>query len=320
MICIIPQPSHSSPDFSTADMFSNAEENIAPPAGPLQDLNRGIRPLQPGYDAPSEETALTSALKMSIMGVTQRGICSGFRFQSVAAQGRTTMSDEMNIRNHASSVSGTVLALVVLSLLVHAPAKGQGHAEPGGTIVAFGDSLTAGYGVSPEEAYPARLENKLRASGCPWRVINAGISGETSSGALRRVPSVLRLKPDIVVLETGVNDTMPGMDPATTGRNIEEIVRILQDNRVTVVLAGMRRLKGQERDPAFEKLYPVIARKYNLVLVPFFLANVAGNPALNLEDGIHPTAEGYRRVTRTIYPYIKKAIRQQVAVSLSPAQ
>ncbi len=213
-------------------------------------------------------------------------------------------------------LSGIVLGLTMLCFLVHADAPAQNQA--GGTIVAFGDSLTSGYGVAPDKAYPSQLERRLRASGYPWQVINAGISGETSGEALRRVPSVLGLRPDIVVLETGLNDAMTGRDPRIIRRNIEEIVRILQKNRVTVVLAGMRTLDESERDPAFEKLYPDIARKYNLILVPSFLAHVAGNPTLNLYDGIHPTAEGYRRVTRTVYPYVKKAIRQRSAVSSVP--
>ncbi len=216
----------------------------------------------------------------------------------------------------ANSRSGIVLGLTVLCLLVHAVASAQN--QRGGTIVAFGDSLTSGYGVAPDKAYPSQLERLLRASGDPWQVINAGISGETSGEALRRVSSVLGLRPDIVVLETGLNDAMTGRDPRITRRNIEEIVRILQKNRVTVVLAGIRTLDGRERDPAFEKLYPDIAREYNLVLVPFFLANVAGDPALILDDRIHPTAEGYCRVTRTVYPYVKKAIRQRSAVSSVP--
>ena len=217
----------------------------------------------------------------------------------------------MTYHNRTNSLSGILLSLAVLCLLVHSPVQAQNKA--GGTIVAFGDSLTSGYGVAPDKAYPAQLERRLRASGYPWQVINAGISGETSSEALRRVPSVLGLMPDIVVLETGLNDAMTGVDLRITRRSIEDIVRILRKNGVTVILAGMRTPNDSKRVPAFEELYTDIARKYNIILIPFFLANVADNPALILDDGIHPTAEGYRRVTKTVYHYVKKAIGQRAA-------
>jgi acyl-CoA thioesterase-1 len=227
-------------------------------------------------------------------------------------KGRYTMS----CRSRMNSLLEIVLGLTVLCLLAHTHAHAQN--QSGGIIVAFGDSLTSGYGVRPDKAYPAQLEKRLRASGYPWQVINAGVTGETSSEALRRVRSVLGLMPDIVVLETGLNDAMIGLDLRNTRRNIEEVVRILQEKRVTVILAGMQVPNENKRNPAFEELYPDIARKYNLTLIPFFLANVAGNPALNLYDGIHPTAEGYRQVTRTVYPYVKKAIGKRAAARPAP--
>ena len=175
-----------------------------------------------------------------------------------------------------------------------------------GTIVAVGDSLTAGYGVKETEAYPARLENKLQAGGYRWRVVNAGISGETSSGALSRLDWVLKLKPDIVILETGANDGLRGIDPQVTRKNIEETVRILREHRVTVILAGMRMVANLGRDytASFAAIYPAVARKFNLTLIPFFLQGVAGDPSLNQSDGIHPVAEGYRTITDNIYTYV----------------
>jgi acyl-CoA thioesterase-1 len=191
-----------------------------------------------------------------------------------------------------------------------APATPQGQPAYEGTIAAVGDSLTAGLGVNEEEAYPARLERKLRETGHQWRVINAGISGETSSGALSRVAWVLKLKPDIVILETGANDGLRGIDPKVTRRNIDETVRILKENKVIVVLAGMRMVSnlGREYLTAFASIYPAVARKHGLVLVPFFLKGVAGDPALNQADGIHPTGEGYRIAAETVYPYVLQAI------------
>jgi acyl-CoA thioesterase I len=189
----------------------------------------------------------------------------------------------------------------------------QGQPAYEGTIAAVGDSLTAGLGVNEEEAYPALLERKLREKGYPWRVINAGISGETSSGVLSRLAWVLKLRPDIVILETGANDGLRGIDPKVTKRNIDEAVRILQENKVIVVLAGMRMVSnlGQEYLAAFASIYPAVAAKRGLLLVPFFLKGVAGDPALNQADGIHPTGEGYRIVTETVYPYALKAIEKK---------
>ena len=190
-----------------------------------------------------------------------------------------------------------------------APALIQVQPSFAGTIVAVGDSLTAGYGLNEADAYPARLEQKLRAAGYRWRVVNAGISGETSSGTLSRVDWVLRLKPDIVILETGANDGLRGIDPQVTKKNIAETVRILKQNRVTVILAGMRMVTSMGRDytEKFAAIYPAVAQKHDLILMPFFLQGVAGDPALNQGDGIHPIAEGYRIVADMVYPYVLKA-------------
>jgi acyl-CoA thioesterase-1 len=209
-------------------------------------------------------------------------------------------------------------AVLVLSCLLPgcerrneaAPAVRQEQLPYEGTIVAVGDSLAAGLGVGEEDAYPARLEKKLREAGYPWRVINAGISGETSSGALSRVEWVLKLRPDIVILETGANDGLRGIDPRLMKRNIDETVRILTRNKVIVVLAGMRMVAnlGREYTNAFSAVYPFVARKHGVILIPFFLEGVAGEPALNQADGIHPTAEGYRIVVENVYPHVLRAI------------
>jgi acyl-CoA thioesterase-1 len=193
------------------------------------------------------------------------------------------------------------------------PAAESKQPASAGTIVAVGDSLTAGYGVAEADAYPPRLEQRLRAAGYNWRVVNAGISGETSSGALSRVKWVLKLKPDIVILETGANDGLRGIDPRLTEKNLDETVRILQENRVTVVLAGMRMVSNLGRDytEAFAAIYPAVAKKHHLLLIPFFLAGAAGEPSLNQADGLHPTAEGYRIVTAMVYPYVVRAVTEK---------
>ena len=182
-----------------------------------------------------------------------------------------------------------------------------------GTIVAMGDSLTAGYGLPESDAYPALLEKKLNQAGYRWRVVNAGISGETSSGALSRVDWILKLKPDIVVLETGANDGLRGVDPGLTHENIDKTVAELQKNGVLVVLAGMRMASnlGPGFTREFADIYPKVAAKRHLILIPFFLAGVAGDPSLNQPDGIHPVSRGYRIITDMVYPYLLQAIEKK---------
>jgi acyl-CoA thioesterase-1 len=183
--------------------------------------------------------------------------------------------------------------------------------EHQGIIAAVGDSLTEGLGVAEESAYPAILEKKLQADGYPYRVINAGVSGETSSGTLARIKWVLTLKPDIVILVIGANDGFRGIDPELIKSNILNIVRILKDQKVTVLLGGMQMGQnlGREYISAFEAIYPLVTREENIGLIPFFLTGVAANPNLNQADGIHPTAEGYRVVVDHIYPFVIEAIK-----------
>lgn len=193
------------------------------------------------------------------------------------------------------------------------PAAQQPSPTLEGTIVAMGDSLTAGYGVPETDAYPALLEKKLHQAGYPWKVVNAGISGETSAGALSRVDWVLKFKPDIVILETGANDGLRGIDPKVTRRNIERTVKKLKGKNVVVMLAGMRMFSnlGATFTKNFDDIYPDIASREKLILMPFFLEGVAGKPDLNQSDGIHPVAEGYRIVTDQVYPFVLKAIEQK---------
>lgn len=182
-----------------------------------------------------------------------------------------------------------------------------------GTIVAVGDSLTAGFGLDENDAYPAQLERRLREAGYPWRVVNAGISGETSSGALSRMKWILNLKPDIVILVTGANDGLRGIDPKVTEKNLDDMVRTLTKRNVTVILGGMKMVTNLGRDytGAFSAVYPAVAGRHDLILVPFFLEGVAGRPELNQTDGIHPTAEGYRIVVDTLFPFVVKAIEKR---------
>ncbi len=181
-----------------------------------------------------------------------------------------------------------------------------------GTIVAVGDSLTEGLGVEEEFAYPAVLEDKLREQGYSYQVVNAGISGETSSGTLSRIKWVLTLKPDIVILVIGANDGLRGIEPELVKSNVRKIIQVLKENNVVVVLGGMQIVQnlGQDYTTAFAEIYPAIARSEDVIFIPFFLDGVAADPGLNQADAIHPTAEGYRKIVDTIYPYVRSAIKK----------
>jgi acyl-CoA thioesterase I len=181
------------------------------------------------------------------------------------------------------------------------------------TILAFGDSLTAGLGVDEEMAYPAQLEQKLQSAGYNYRVINGGISGETSTAALNRLDWMLQTNPDIVIIETGGNDALRGIDLTLTEANISEMVRRFQAEDVIVVLAGLQIIQnlGDDYTNQFAAMYPRIAAEYpDVIFIPFFLEGVAANPDLNQADFIHPTAEGYTVIVEHIFPFIVEAINR----------
>jgi acyl-CoA thioesterase-1 len=181
-----------------------------------------------------------------------------------------------------------------------------------GVIVCIGDSLTAGQGVDESDAFPALLAERLRQDGYNYNVINAGVSGETSSGALARLDWTLTLEPDIVILETGANDGLRAVDPALIKRNIEAIVTRLKADGIVVLLAGMQMVRnlGPTFTKAFGAIYPDVAAAHDLILMPFILEGVAGRAHLNQPDGIHPTAEGYRIITANLYPYVIQAVQR----------
>ena len=210
----------------------------------------------------------------------------------------------------------TLIIAVLMCALVGCEQQVEVEKEPkkdpqtDGLIVAVGDSLTAGLGVAEEESYPARLENLLVDSGLRYRVVNAGISGETSSGVLARIDWILKLKPDIVIVETGANDGFRGIDPEFVGKNIENTVKKLLEHQVIVILAGMKMMTnlGPEYTASFNDIYPKIGDRYPVIFMPFFLEGVALEKELNQEDGIHPNAEGYKVIADRILPYVKEAI------------
>jgi len=214
---------------------------------------------------------------------------------------RVNLHRPISERNHTGLVLRSTLVPFLLSgTLVFAATPSTSDTRP--RIVAFGDSLTAGLGVSADESYPAQLQRRLDHLGYRYRVINAGVSGDTTAGGVRRVPWVLSSKPDLVILELGGNDGLRGLSLEQTKSNLSEIIRRLQQTGVTVILAGMKLPPnyGPEYITGFEAIYPALAKQYRLPLIPFFLEGVAASSTLNQADGIHPTKEGYRMIVEQI--------------------
>jgi len=198
------------------------------------------------------------------------------------------------------------LLLLALQLGVGAAAASER------VIVAFGDSLTSGLGVPADQTYPALLGARLQREGYPYRVVNAGVSGDTSAGGLRRVDWALRLKPEIVILELGVNDAFRGQNLASVRSNLDQIVTRFQAAGARVLVAGMRLPPnyGTPYADDFHRVFREVARARNAPYLPFFLEGVGAVPRLNQPDGIHPTAEGYAIVVDNLWPFLVPLLRK----------
>ena len=171
------------------------------------------------------------------------------------------------------------------------------------TVVCLGDSLTEGYGVQPEQSYPAQLQERLIALGREGvRVVNAGISGSTSASGLSRLRWQLRAEPDIVILGLGANDALRGLDLASIRTNLDQTIELAQASGVQIILAGMKIPPnyGLAYTREFERMYEELAEKRGVALIPFLLEGVAGDPTLSLPDRIHPNANGYVRVVDNV--------------------
>jgi acyl-CoA thioesterase I len=182
-------------------------------------------------------------------------------------------------------------------------------------VVAFGDSLSAGYGLKPAESFPVQLEAALRRGGTPARVHNAGVSGDTTAQGRARLGFVLRslkTKPDLVILQLGGNDMLRAIDPAQTEANLSAILADLKKRGIPVLLAGMLAAPnmGKAYQTRFDAVYPKLARQYGVKLYPFFLNGVTANRALLLKDGLHPTGKGVSVVVAGILPQVKRALGQ----------
>jgi len=184
-------------------------------------------------------------------------------------------------------------------------------------VLFLGTSLTAGHGVDPSQAYPARIDARIKAAGLRYRVVNAGVSGETSAGARRRLDWLMRQKVAVLVVETGANDGLRAQEPAATRENIQAIFdrACRQVPPPKLVLAGMRALPNYGRDYAarFRAIYPELARENGVVLIPFLLEGVGGVPGLNQDDGIHPTAEGHRIIAETVWKALRPLLDEGAA-------
>ena len=178
------------------------------------------------------------------------------------------------------------------------------------TIVGFGDSLMAGFGLGPGEGFTDKLQAALRAKGLDVSVANAGVSGDTSSGGLSRLDWSVPDGTKLVILELGANDMLRGVSPSITEKNLDDMLAKLKARKIAVLLAGMRAAPnlGADYQTAFDAIYPKLAAKYDVPLYPFFLDGVAGQPGLRLEDGLHPNPKGVDTMVERILPTVEKAI------------
>jgi acyl-CoA thioesterase-1 len=194
------------------------------------------------------------------------------------------------------------LAVLLVTCLFVVPAA----ADPA-RLVAFGDSLMAGYGLGPGESFPEKLKAALRAKGFEVEVTGAGVSGDTTSDGLARVDWSVPDGTDIVILELGANDMLRGLPPQRTEQNLDGIIARLKERGIRVLLAGMLAAPSLGRDyaAAFNAIYPRLAQKHDVPLYPFFLEGVAANKALLLEDGMHPNAKGVEHIVEKILPSVE---------------
>jgi acyl-CoA thioesterase I len=198
----------------------------------------------------------------------------------------------------------------VVVCLVFGLVASVADADP--VVVALGDSLTAGFGVAAHEAYPALLEERLRRDGYPHRVVNAGVSGDTTAGGLRRVDWVLRARPEVVIVALGANDGLRGQSVPSIRANLERIVARLRAAGARVLLAGMRVPPnyGAEFARQYADVFPAVARAAGIAYLPFLLDGVAADPALNQGDGIHPNARGHQIIAERIWPHLRPLLNR----------
>jgi acyl-CoA thioesterase-1 len=184
------------------------------------------------------------------------------------------------------------------------------------TILVFGDSLSAAHGIRPEQGWVALLVQRLKAQGYGYQIVNASVSGETSSGGLERLPRALQLnQPQIVVLELGANDGLRGLPLASTRQNLTQMLQLSQVAGARVLLVGIRLPPnyGQRYTDEFARMFPQLAEQFHVPLVPFLLEKVALNPALMQDDGLHPNAAGEPAVLDNLWPYLQPLLNKNLS-------
>lgn len=206
-----------------------------------------------------------------------------------------------------------VFATAAVVIFCHARAPAAAEASQDSreiVILAFGDSLMAGYQIPIDKAFPAQLETALRSKGYPVRVVNSGVSGDTAADALGRLDWSLNEKVDAAIVEFGANDALRGIAPKVTEPSLDDIMKTLQEKHIELLVVGMEapRNWGQAYSEGFRAMYPRLAAKYGALLYPFFLKDVATVRSLNLADGLHPTPEGVAVIVRNILPDVEKLI------------
>src|SRR5262245_10207064 len=230
----------------------------------------------------------------------------------------------LHVKNRSCLHMIRIVCLVLLAYALNASAvtlaadkePNQKITSPGGqvkTILCFGDSLTAGYGLDPAQAFPAVIQEKIHARGWDFRVINAGLSGETTAGGLRRIDWVLQRPIAVLVLALGANDGLRGLPVAEAKRNLQAIIDRTKQKypQAKIVLAGMQvpTNLGPEYTTSFRTLFPDLAAASNAALIPFLLEGVGGMPALNLPDGIHPNPAGHHIIAENVWKVLEPLLQ-----------
>lgn len=203
-----------------------------------------------------------------------------------------------------------VILILLPAFVIANPIEGNnGYQDKPKSILFLGDSITAGYGLDQSQAFPALIQSKIDDLGLEYTVVNAGLSGETSSGGLRRVGWLLRSKVDVLVLELGANDGLRGIDLSVTKSNLQQIIDQARkaNPNVSIIVAGMQVPPnlGQSYTNEFRQIFPDLAKKNNAKLIPFILEGVAGDPTLNLSDGIHPNVEGQKILADNVWKVLR---------------
>ncbi|TDP48813.1 acyl-CoA thioesterase-1 [Zavarzinia compransoris] len=219
------------------------------------------------------------------------------------------------MRNSTGIWSYGLRALVFnLAVVLGLAVSGAGAQAQPKTVLALGDSLTHGYGLDEPEIFPVRLQQALAGAGVEARVVNAGVSGDTSAGGLARLDWALgdpAAAPDLVIVELGANDALRGLDPASTEANLDRILAVLKERGIPALLAGMKAPPnlGADYVARFDALYPRLAEKHGVPFYPFFLDGVAAQPALNQADGMHPNGAGVAIIVERITPLVVRALQ-----------